>query len=88
MWTKSALISIDMDGAMKSNYGVKFTVCERVMTLGRDDHLLPAPLVLVLAIRDLLWPVLGKRIILWRIIHKDHTYVRSSESTFCSGLGV
>lgn len=66
VWTNSALISIDIDGATKSNYRGIFTICKRIMTLRRDDHLLPAPLVLIFTIRDLLWPVLGKRIILWR----------------------
>lgn len=51
-------------GAMESNDGGIFTVCERVVTLRGDDHLLPAPLVLVFAIGDLLWAMLSKRIIL------------------------
>lgn len=74
MWTNNALISMSIDGAMRSNDGVIFTVCKRIVALWRDDHLLPASLVLILTIRDLLWPVFGKRIILQRKVNTVSRY--------------
>jgi len=44
--------------------GGEFTVGEGVEALRGDDHLSPAALVLVLAVRDLRGAVLGKRVVL------------------------
>lgn len=65
---------------------MKFTISKRVVTLWGDDHLLSAFLVLVLAVRNLLWSVFSKRIILQggqnRIFYNHSSLLKTTTNAF------